>query len=204
MNLLGGVALGLALRGLRREKGRVDLAEHIPTSSQTLSPELRKRGFYVAAAAFFLIVLMGTNFFLGISAKERQYTKLKGEIRRVFQETFPEVKGIANELQQAQEQVTGMGERGVKIGSRSGATPLEIIREIAQRLPQGTKIVELSMDEERVTLRGMASSFAVVDEVKDAFTKSALFQDVKVGNVELARRGEQGVIFQMVFAMKVT
>ena len=56
------------------------------------------------------------------------------------------------------------------------------------------------MDKERVSLRGMAPSFSVVDEVKDAFAASELFQDVKVGNVEIARRGEQGVIFRMVLA----
>jgi Tfp pilus assembly PilM family ATPase/Tfp pilus assembly protein PilN len=200
-NLLGGVALGLTLRGLRRDKGRVDLTGQIPTSSsQAFSPGLRKRVLYLVAAAFFLIVLFGANFFLGIWAKERQYTMLKGEMRRVFQETFPEVKGEGKELQLARERIKRMDERGVKIGSRSGGTLLDILREIAQRLPQGTKIVELDMDEERVSLRGMVPSFAVVDEVNGAFANSELFHEVKVGNVELARRGEQGVIFQMVLA----
>jgi hypothetical protein len=125
---------------------------------------------------------------------------LKSEMQQVFQETFPGVKGEGKELQLAREQVARMGEQGVKIGSRSGGTPLEIIREVAQRLPQGTKIVELDVDGERVSLRGIAPSFAVVDEVQSAFATSELFQEVKVGNVEMARRGGEGVVFQMVLA----
>jgi Tfp pilus assembly PilM family ATPase/Tfp pilus assembly protein PilN len=200
VNLLGGVALGLALRGLRRDKGGVNLMKQIPTASPAFPPELRKRVLYMIAAALLLVVLLGANFFLGIWAKERHYTMLKSELQQVFQETFPGVKGVGKELQLAREQVKQMGERGVKIGSRSGGTPLEILREVAQRLPEGTKIVELDVDGERVSLRGMAPSFAVVDDVQSAFATSELFGEVKVGNVEMARRGGQGVVFQMVLA----
>ncbi len=200
VNLLGGVALGLALRGLKQDRGGVNLAKQIPTVAQALPPGLRKRLLYMVAAACFLVVLIGAHFFLGIWAKERHYTMLKSEMQQVFQETFPGVKGEGKELQLAREQVARMGEQGVKIGSRSGGTPLEILREVAQRLPQGTKIVELDVDGERVSLRGIAPSFAVVDEVQSAFATSELFQEVKVGNVEMARRGGEGVVFQMVLA----
>jgi Tfp pilus assembly PilM family ATPase/Tfp pilus assembly protein PilN len=202
MNILGGVALGLALRGLRQEKGKVDLARKTSRPAQILPPALRKRALHMAVAAIALLVLIAANFFLGISAQERRYTILKNEIRRVFQETFPEAHGAVNELQQARALVKGMVDRGVKLKSNNGGTALDIIREIAQRLPQGAKIVELDIDGERVSLRGMVPSFASVDEVKGAFAGSQLFHDIKVGNVELARRGEQGVIFQMVLSME--
>jgi len=61
----------------------------------------------------------------------------------------------------------------------------------------------LDIDREKVTLRGTVPSFASVDEVKGAFTGCQLFHDIKVGNVELGRRGEQGVIFQMVLALEI-
>jgi Tfp pilus assembly PilM family ATPase len=202
MNLLGGVALGLALRGLRQEKGKVDLARKIARPAQILPPGLRKRALHMALAGVILLVLIAANFFLGIWTQERRYAIVKGEMRRVFQETFPEAHGAVNELQQAQALVKGMVERGVKRKSNNGGTPLDIIREIAQRLPQGAKIVELDIEGERVTLRGMVPSFASVDEVKGAFVGSQLFHDIKVGNVELGRRGEQGVIFQMVLALE--
>jgi Tfp pilus assembly PilM family ATPase len=202
MNLVGGVALGLALRGLRQEKGKVDLARKIAGPAQILPPGLRKRALHMAFAGVILLVLIAANFFLGIWAQERRYAIVKGEMRRVFQETFPEGHGAVNELQQAQALVKGMVERGVKRKSNNGGTPLDIIREIAQRLPQGAKIVELDIEGERVTLRGMVPSFASVDEVKGAFAGSQLFHDIKVGNVELGRRGEQGVIFQMVLALE--
>jgi Tfp pilus assembly PilM family ATPase len=202
MNILGGVALGLALRGLRQDKGKVDLARKTSRPAQILPPALRKRALRMAVAAIALLVLIAANFFLGVSAQERRYTILKGEMRRVFQETFPEAHGAVNELQQARALVKGMVERGVKLRSNNGGTALDIIREIAQRLPQGAKIVELDIDGERVTMRGMVPSFASVDEVKGAFAGSQLFHEIKVGNVELARRGEQGVIFQMILALE--
>jgi len=43
-----------------------------------------------------------------------------------------------------------------------------------------------------------------VDAVKEAFSSSELFHEVTIGNVGLARRGEQGVIFQMVFSVKAS
>jgi Tfp pilus assembly PilM family ATPase len=203
MNLVGGVALGLALRGLHREKGRVDLARKVPGPAQTLPLMLRKKIVRVGVAAGILVALLAASFFVGVAAKERRYTVLKDEMQRVFQEAFPAGKGRAgNELQQAQALVKSMGARGLQYTANSENTPLTILREIAQLLPQGTKIVELDIAEGRVTLRGMAPSFAVVDEVKGAFGSSKLFQKVNVGNVGLARRGEQGVIFQMVFAVK--
>ena len=79
-NLLGGVALGLALRGLRREKGKVDLARKVPTPAQTVPPVMRKKVLRMAVAAVILVILIAANFFLGIWAKERQYTMLKGEM----------------------------------------------------------------------------------------------------------------------------
>ncbi len=198
MNLVGGVALGLALRGLGQEKGRVDLARKIARPAQIIPPGLRKRAMQMGLAAVIFLVLIAANFFLGIWAQERRYAIVKGEMKRVFQETFPAAHGAVNELQQAQVLVKGMVERGVKLKSNNGGTPLDIIREIAQRLPQTAKIVELDIDGERVNLKGMVPSFASVDEVKGAFAGSQLFHDIKVGNVELSRRGEQGVIFQMV------
>jgi type IV pilus assembly protein PilM len=198
MNLLGGVALGLALRGLRQEKGRVDLARKVAGPAQILPPALRKRAMQMGLAAVIFLVLMAANFFLGIWSQERRYAIVKGEMKKVFQETFPEARGAVNELQQAQALVKGMVEHGVRQKSNNGGTPLEIIREIAQRLPQTAKIVELDIEGERVNLKGMVPSFASVDEVKGAFAGSQLFHDIKVGNVELSRRGEQGVIFQMV------
>jgi len=204
MNILGGVALGLALRGLRKEKGWVDLVSKVPSPAPAVPPLLRTKFLRMGIAAGVLVLLLAANFFLGVAAKERRYTVLKNEMRRVFQEAFPEARGVGKELQQAQALVKVMGERGLMYTVNSGTTPLTILREIAQLLPQGAKIVELDIDEARVTLRGMAPSFAVVDAVKEAFSSSELFHEVTIGNVGLARRGEQGVIFQMVFSVKAS
>jgi type IV pilus assembly protein PilM len=198
MNLVGGAALGLALRGLRQEKGKVDLALKVARPTQIFPPALRKRAMQMGLAAVIFLVLIAANFFLGIWSQERRYALVKGEMKRVFQQTFPEAHGAVNELQQAQALVKGMVEHGVRRKSNNGGTPLDVIREIAERLPQTAKIVELDIEGERVNLKGMVPSFASVDEVKSAFAGSELFHDIKVGNVELSRRGEQGVIFQMV------
>lgn len=202
MNIVAGVAMGLALRGLRQDKGKVDLARKTSRPAQIFPPALRTRALRMAIAALVLLVLIVANFFLGIWAQERRYAIVKGEIRRMFQETFPASRGAVNELQQARALVKGMVERGVKLKSNDGGTPLDIIREIAQRLPPEAKIVELDIDGERVTLRGTVPSFASVDQVKGAFAGSQLFHDIKVGNVELGRRAEQGVIFQMILALE--
>ena len=204
MNGVGGVAMGLALRGLGwgQDKGKVDLARKIARPMQIFPPVLRTRAWRMALAALCLVALIVVNFFLGIWAQERRYALVKGEIKQVYQETFPAARGAVNELQQARALVKGMAERGVKLRSKDSGTPLDIIREIAQRLPPEAKIVELDIDGERVTLRGMVPSFASVDQVKGAFAGSQLFHDIKVGNVELGRRGEQGVIFQMILALE--
>ena len=202
MALSGGVALGLALRGLRRDPGRVDLARRLATAVPFLTPALRKQAMRMGLAALILVILIVLHFFVGVGAQQRRYTAIKDEMRQVFHEAFPEAKGEGNEVQQAGAMIKGMRDRGVKTTAMGEADPLEMIREIVQLLPAETKIVELDIDEERVTLRGMAASFAAVDEIKRSLTGSQLFSEVKAGTIELGRRGEQGVIFTILLAAK--
>jgi Tfp pilus assembly PilM family ATPase/Tfp pilus assembly protein PilN len=202
MSLSGGVALGLALRGLRRDAGRVDLARRLADSLPFLTPVLRKRALHLGLTALVLVVFMALHFFVGVGAQERRYSAIKDEMHQVFHAAFPEAKGEGNEVQQASAIIKGMRERGVKSAATDEAGPLEMMREIVQLLPQEAKIVELEVEEERVTLRGMAASFAAVDEIKGALIGSPLFSEVKAGTVELGRRGEQGVVFTMLLTAK--
>ena len=200
MNLLGGVATGLALRGLRREKGRIDFSRQLAQPSQVFPPMIRKKVLKVGALLLLLLVLIGVHFMVGIATKEKRYSMLKREIRSVFTEGFPDVRSITNEVEQAKAMVRRMNERGVRIGTNGRHLYLEMIREIAGCLPQDAKIVALEMDGARISLRGTASSFSSVDDVEAGLRASPLIQDVKLGTVELARRGGQGVLFKMVFS----
>jgi len=200
-HLFGAVAMGLALRGTKSEKGRVNLVKGIEPPSRVFPQWLKRRASELGVSLLILLALLGADFYLGVAKKEKQYLMLKEEIRRTFKATFPEVRRVVNELQQAKEMVRRMEERGIKIRS-ARESPLEVLREVALRLPQGTKVLDLDITDEAVTIRGMAPSFAVVDGIKKALSSSASFAAVKVGNIELVRRGGKGVVFKMILTRR--
>lgn len=200
---LGGVAMGLALRGLKAEKGRVDLSRRVLGWRGAFSQQLLRRGKMLTLAAIIFALGVLANLFVGLWAQEHRYRVIKGEMRRIFKETFTEAGGrVTNELQQAQAMVNEMEQRGVRRSSNQPSGMLDLLREIAQRLPQGAKALEIDIDDRQVVIRGIAPSFAAVDGVKAGFAASPLFGDIKVSNVELGGRGDQGVTFQLVLGIK--
>jgi Tfp pilus assembly protein PilN len=186
------------LRGLGKDRGKVDFMGKREGSSSIVSPEMRKGIVKIGIALAVLLFMMIVAFFVDVSLKERRYGMLKSEVRQTFVEAFPDVKGIVNEVQQAEAMIKKLGERGARIGTQQGTSYLDALREIAQRLPEGTKIVALDMDDTRIDIRGIATSFSLVDEAKKSLLESPSFGAVTVGNIELTRRGGQGVLFKMV------
>ncbi len=202
MYCCGAVALGLALRGLQMNKEGVNLVTKALKPPPKITPVLRRRLVGVGLAVIIFFVVLGVNFFFELFAKEHKYKVLKEGIARVFRESFPGGKGGGGELTQAQAMVKAMGEWGLKAKTNGMRSTLTIIYEVATLLPEGVKITELEIDEGRVSMRGFASSFAVVDQVKNIFSSSPYYKDVTVGNVQVASRGGGAVTFQLVFTHK--
>jgi type IV pilus assembly protein PilM len=140
----------------------------------------------------FLCIILGLFAFDGVSrymAKRWQYAELKSEIRKVFKETFPEVKQIRGERHQMESRIRelqGESEALISLGG-SPVTALDLIREITERAPVGVEvdIQTFSFDAERLRLSGRTDSFESVDRVLKALQGFDLFENVALSNAKV-------------------
>ena len=113
---------------------------------------------------------------------------MKAEIRQVFQETFPDVRNIVNELQQMknkiQEKKDGMN------GLQRGVSVLDNLREISIRIPadKDIKIKKLRMSNESISLMGQANSFDTVDKMHSSIKQSERFEGIEIRDAKMSTR----------------
>jgi type IV pilus assembly protein PilM len=150
---------------------------------------MRGKLVYVGVA---LAVILGLFVFDGVTRyteKEKQYTELRQEIRRVFKETFPEVKQIVSERQQMKTRILELQREVQTLASLGGApvTVLDLIREVTERTPPGVEvdIDGFSVDAEKVRLSGRTDSFESVDRIVKALGQFELFEDVSLSNAKV-------------------
>ncbi len=153
---------------------------------------IRRKMIYVGIA---LCVIFALFIFDGIGryrAKNQRYMALKGEVQRVFKETFPEVKQIVGERQQMKTKILELQRESQALMSlgASPVTAIDLIREVTERIPSG---VELDVDgfffdAERVRLSGRTDSFESVDRILKALQDFDLFESVSLSNARVDAR----------------
>ena len=150
---------------------------------------MRRKMVYVGV---FLGVILALFVFDGVNqymAKKQRYMELKGEIRRVFKETFPEVEQIRGERQQMKGKILELQRESQALISLGGSpvTALDLIREVTERTPAGVEvdINTFSFDVERVRLSGRTDSFESVDKVLKALQGFDLFENVVLSNAKV-------------------
>ena len=75
-----------------------------------------------------------------------------------------------------------------------GFSPIDILKEISELMPPRSEIAidveQISIAQDRVTLKGRTNSFETVDKIKMAMEKSEKFKNVTTGNVGKGTKGE--------------
>ncbi|MBI3327667.1 MAG: type IV pilus assembly protein PilM [Nitrospinae bacterium] len=179
------VALGLALRGVRRRAVGLDF----------------RRG----VAGALLVGLSLFDLYYQLRTKEHRYEDLQGQVETIFRDTFPDVRRSGNEIAQAREKLRELETKLKGIGTLGGlqGSSLEMLRELSVRIPQNlrVKIVDLSISIEGIGISGETNSFDGVDTLKKAFESSPYFEEVKVSQAK-AGLDDKVVEFRISISLK--
>lgn len=202
--LLMPVALGLAMRQLRRQAFGVDFRREEFALRKSYD-EIRGQLLSIGGMVALLVGLSLFDLYYHLQAKEIQYAQLQGQVAAMFRETFPDVRRISNEMAQAQEKLREIEANLKGVGTLSGpqGSALEMLRELAARTPQGlqVKITDLTISTEGISISGETLSFDGVDSLKKAYVASPYFDEIKVSQARAGTNGK-GVEFKLAMTLK--
>jgi type II secretory pathway component PulL len=149
--------------------------------------EKRNRLVSISLVALLLLGLMGGDFYLHYSQKERHYQELKGELRKSFTATFPQSKNVSNEVEQARAAITELNRTGGFLGVGE-ESPLQVLKEISATIPKEVRIdvQELVIDGNKVRIEAQTDSFESVDRIRGGLLKVEAFKEVTVSDAKAA------------------
>lgn len=199
------VAEGLALRQLAPEK--TSGVNFIEADNANIKPDLNlKKELTICAilvAAIIAVSLAG--LFIRLSNLEKKHTRIKNEIKNVFQQILPDEKNIVNPLAQFEQKLQSL-RRNYKLFSpisAAGLGPLEVLYAITESVPVkvGININSMMINAESVRLTGISRSFESVYNWQKLLEKTQGFSNIDVQN--LKRKPEsQMVQFTMVMSLE--
>jgi Tfp pilus assembly protein PilN len=194
---------------LRRTAGAADAAAVLPAfasaigaalrppdeqfnfrQAEFLSPgersRARTRSVGMAAAVAALVVLGGANLFAHYYLKEQAYTALRDDQRRLFTETFSDVRVVVDELEQARGAMLALSRRAAFLGEGElGAlVALERLTRTLEALPE-LKVDRLQIAGNDVRFEGEVGSFEAVDRVKELLRQLESASQVTISDARL-------------------
>jgi general secretion pathway protein L len=179
--------LGLAVKGLLRGQG-----SHLNFRSGEFAyakeeAEIRGRWRFLAVAAAVVLLLVIVNGYFRYASKESRYQGLKSQVRAAFQDAFPQVKNIVDEVQQAKAAVAELNKKGAFFGS-GDLTALGILAEISQQVPKETRldVQDFSVEGDKVRIEAETNSFDAVDKIKADLERFPKFKEVNVGDAKVS------------------
>ncbi len=160
---------------------------------------------YALIIVAFLVLGFFADFFVGIQAKEYHYHRIQQEMRHLFQETFPDVDNVVNELEQMKLKMKDLEKQNEIFKNVFGEKPssLDVLNELSVRVPPDIElsITDFSIDEKSIRFVGWTDTFESVNKIEQELKKSTLFANAKVSNAKVGKNKSQ-VNFQMLITFK--
>ncbi len=193
-------AVGLGMR----------LAARGTAAKRTASLNFRKGGFAFAkdlsgirekvvffgkwAAVIFVLALLHLGF--RFQSLARQNSQIEKSILRIYSEIVPnepsKPKNAAAALKLLDTRISKYEEQqAVLTAGLNDMTALGILRDISQRIPPEIPLdtQELSIDRNKITLRGNTDSFASVDRIIAALKENPKFRKIEKGDIRESAEG---------------
>jgi type II secretory pathway component PulL len=178
------------------EKGRIELAgEEIikPTIDLrkeefafTRDIEKTRKSLRVTAALILSIALViSAGLLLKITTTKGEISAVKNEMRKRYQEMFPQEKNIMNELYQLKSHMKEM--RG-REDALVGVKPLDTLLKLSKLDKQSVVFHEITTDRDSLTVKGDAPSLSDVQQIKDKMGN--LFDDVNIADSKSSAEGK--------------
>jgi type IV pilus assembly protein PilM len=179
-------AAALALRGaLRGRTSQLDFRQgelrYVPDLTQL------RRGLRPTVALLLLtIVLWVGQLFVGLQKLEGQANTLRADLSTVYASAFPNEPETNDPLRAIEMRVRETRELANHLGvTGNNLSPLEILREISERIPieLDVGLTELQIERYSVQARGYAPSFEAVDQIRAELSKVEDFENVRLSDV---------------------
>jgi type II secretory pathway component PulL len=132
-----------------------------------------------------LMLVMSSDILVKILSARHEITYLKNEMRKTYQEIFPQEKNIVNELYQLK---AHMKELKNKEQFFVGVDPLNLLLKLSQVDRQGVIFNEVMADGENFTLKGEAPSLSDIQKIKVELGR--FFDDVNISDSKASAEGQ--------------
>ena len=137
--------------------------------SYTGDTEKTKKSLKLAATLLVLLLLVFlSDMALNIISTKRAISSIRDDMRKTYTSIFPQEKKISNELYQIKAHLKELKD---KERSFIGVSPLQLLLDLAQVSKQGTSFHEITMDKERIILKGECPSLSDVQQIKSSLEK---------------------------------
>jgi Tfp pilus assembly protein PilN len=185
-------ALSLALRESKRSQGFNFRRDEFEVKGKYLGlrKELRRATIFI----IIILAVLATHLSMDYYFMKKKYKALDQEIRKVFIQTFPDVKRIVDPLAQMKIQaskVKGSAARYPGIDGRRNV--LALLKDIAGRIPKSldVRITRMIIDPGMVRMSGRTNTFNAVENIKNSLEASPSLDQVTISSANLDRKGKK-------------
>ncbi len=181
------IGIGLALKeclGQRGSRVTFRLGEFAYHKEQT---QARQHLMAMGVAGAILLLLAGGNLYLRYDLKATRYKELQSQVRSIFQQTFPKVKNIVNEVEQtkaAQKEI----EKKVAFFGNGSVTALDLIGELTRRMPKD-RVIEVSdllIEQTSIRMEAQTDSYESVEKFKEVLAQYERFREVTISDAKMS------------------
>ncbi len=178
----GDAAVGLALRGVKRRAAKVS----VNLKEGLVERAFGRKKFVTMVVLVSAVLLLGiTTVFMRLQWKRVHLLNLEGEIRRVFEGTFP---GLTVEPKSSLEMISllrhrlGKGRKYDALREIGIPSILELLRELSITIPEsiGVDITDMRLNGNLVQIDGETDSFQAIEKLTKKLSSSDYFRDVRV------------------------
>lgn len=137
--------------------------------SYTLDTEKTKKSLKLTAILFVLLLLVFlSDMALTIISTKKAISSIRDDIRKTYTGIFPDEKKITNELYQIKAHLKELKD---KERSFIGVSPLQLLLDLTQVSKQGMSFHEITIDKERIVVKGECPSLSDVQQIKSSLEK---------------------------------
>lgn len=153
-----------------------------------------RRAQWIALGVTLLLLLgfwMG-NLYVRYQVKASRYQELKRDLRSQFEEAFPTVRPVVQEISQARSAIDALKRTEGFLGVGEPA-PLHVLEGITHAVPKGIAIEvhDLLIDKGTVRMEAQTDSFESIDRIKAGLASVSGFREVTVSDAKVGADPEK-------------
>lgn len=154
--------------------------------SYTRDRDKTRKSLRVTAVLLILIAfVLSADLLFKIVSTRQEIASLKNEIRKQYQDIFPNEKNIMNELYQLK---AHMKELRTKEEVYIGVNPLDVFLKLSQVDKQGIVFNEVTVDRGNLVMKGESPSLSDIQQLKDKLVH--LFDEATIADSKSSAQGK--------------